>query len=56
MIVGCYTSVVIIVTESRVKFRIELNHTCKLYMKSNVITSYKDGDSVRVTASVCLSV
>lgn len=52
MIVGSYTSAVIIVTASRVKFRMESNHTCKLYMKFSVITSYKNGDGVRVTEIV----
>jgi len=52
LIVGSYTSAVIIVTASRVKFRMESNHTCKLYMKFSVITSYKNGDGVRVTEIV----
>ena len=46
LIVGCFTSAVIIVTASRVKFRMESNQTWKLHMKVNVVTSYKDGDSV----------
>jgi hypothetical protein len=52
LIVGCYTSAVIIVTASRVKFRTEANRTCNVYTEFNVITIYKDGDSVRVTESV----
>lgn len=52
LIIRCFTSAILTVITIGVKFSMETNRTCKVYAKFNVIKSYKNGDSVRVTESV----
>ena len=52
LIIRCFTSAILTVITTGVKFSMETNRTCKVYAKFNVIKSYKNGDSVRVTESV----